>query len=566
MPTLFIYILQTSCAMALFYLLYISCFKKETFYRYNRLLLLSAFVFSAVLPLLPLPALRWAEKPAENTSPVSVYFSDNAHVQTPVQEVAAVHHWWDPLVQHAGAVLLTVYIIIAVLLLLIHLLQLLKIRRLAAAGNVYERNNIRYVQLSGITAPFSFLRTIFFDPNAHAQTELQHILRHEEAHVRQYHSADMLLSALYCCICWINPFAWGCKRALQLNLEFLADEAVIQTTDAPDAYQYSLLKIGMKEGRIAIVNHFSKSFIKNRILMMNKTQSPRLRTWRYLLLLPVLGLAAGLLAATAPSSTKNDTGSKYLATANGRIYGVVTPLTSDKDFAEMKEVLLTKGVTLSIPVLKRNEKGEITEIDFKLVADTWAMRETMEHPFTPYFFYCAPKESGIGPLPMMNCPRILQDLALAEGNGMAKGITSDSTFLNRFPGGEIAYRKTFAKNVRYPRASQEGKKAGVVTMQYKIQPNGAINDIEVLSTPDKALGDEVKRVVEMLPAFAAAPSGKVVTVSLRISFMLDNGAGEYIKGSDADNADIIVVGFLPKPISFIQPLTPSSFSGPSSPC
>lgn len=566
MPTLFIYMLQTSCAMTLFYLLYISCFKKETFYRYNRILLLSAFIFSAVLPLLPIPALRWAEKPVENASPVSVYFNDNAHVQTPVPEVAAAHHWWDPLMQHTGTILLTAYITIAAILLLIHLLQLLRIRRMAASGHSYEHNNIRYVQLPGITAPFSFLRTIFFDPNAHAHTELQHILRHEEAHVQQYHSADMLLSALYCCICWINPFAWRCKRALQLNLEFLADEAVIQTTDAPDAYQYSLLKIGLKGSPIAIVNHFSKSFIKNRILMMNKTQSPRLRTWRYLLLLPVLGLTAGLLAATAPFSAKNDTGSKYLATANGRIYGVVTPLTSDKDFAEMKEVLLTKGITLNIPVLKRNEKGEITEIDFKLIADTWSMRETMEHPFTPYFFYCAPKESGIGPLPMMNCPRSLQDLALAEGNGMAKGITSDSTFLNRFPGGETAYRKMFAKNVRYPRASQEGKKAGVVTLQYKIQPSGAINGIEVLQTPDKALGDEVKRVLEMLPSFAAAPSGKVVTVSLRISFMLDNGTGEYIKGSDADSADIIVVGFLPKPISFIQPLVPSSFFGSSSPC
>lgn len=566
MPTLFIYMLQTSASMALFYLLYISCFKKETFYRYNRILLMSAFIFSAVLPLLPIPALRWAEKPAENVSPVSVYFNDNAHVQTPVQNAAVAHHWWDPFLQHAGLILLTAYILVAAILLLIHLLQLLKIRRLAAAGKVYERNNIRYVQLPGITAPFSFLRTIFFDPNAHAHTELQHILRHEEAHVQQYHSADMLLSALYCCICWINPFAWRCKRALQLNLEFLADEAVIQTTDAPDAYQYSLLKIGLKGSPIAIVNHFSKSFIKNRILMMNKTQSPRLRTWRYLLLLPVLGLAAGLLAATAPFSAKNDTGSKYLATANGRIYGVVTPLTSDKDFAEMKEVLLAKGITLNIPVLKRNGKGEITKIDFKLVADTWAMRETMEHPFTPYFFYCAPKESGIGPLPMMNCPRVLQDIAVAEGNGMARGITSDSTFLNRFPGGETAYRKTLAKNVRYPRISQQNKKAGLVLLQYKIQPNGSINNIEVLLSADKALGEEVKRVVEQFPTFAADPSGKTVNVSLRVSFMLDNGSGEYIKGPDADNADVVVVGYLPKPISFIQPLAPSSFFGPSSPC
>lgn len=566
MPTLFIYILQASCAMTLFYLLYISCFKKETFYRYNRIVLLSAFICSAALPLLPLPALRWAQTPTENTSPVSVYFSNNAHVSTQISNTAIVRHWWDPLMQHATTMLVAAYIAVATILLLLHILQLLKIRRLVRAGNVYTRNNIRYVQLPGITAPFSFLRTIFFDPNAHAHTELQHILKHEEAHVQQYHSADMLLSALYCCICWINPFAWRCKRALQLNLEFLADEAVIQTTDAPDAYQYSLLKIGLAGSRVTIVNHFSKSFIKNRILMMNKTQSPRLRTWRYLLLLPVFALAAGLLAATAPSSTKNDAGNKYLATENDLLYGVVTRLTSDRDFAEMKEVLQKKGITLNIPTLKRNGNGEITEIDFKLVSGTWSMGEKMEDPFTPYFFYCGSKESGIGPFPMKNCPRNLQDLALAESNGTAKGITTDSTFLNRFPGGESAYRKTFAKNVRYPRVSQQSKTAGVVRLQYKLQSNGTINDIEVLESPDKVLGDEVKRVLGLLPSFAADPSGKTVTVSLRISFMLDNGAGGYIKGSDADNADIVVMGFLPKPISFIQPLALSFFDDPSSPC
>ncbi|MET3875175.1 M56 family metallopeptidase [Chitinophaga sp. OAE865] len=566
MPTLFIYILQTSCAMTLFYLLYISCFKKETFYRYNRILLLSAFIFSAVLPLLPIPALRWVEKPTENVSPVSVYFSNNPQVQTPVQEVAAVHHWWDPFLQHAGTTLLTAYIIIAAMLLLIHLLQLLKIRRLAASGNVYERNNIRYVQLPGITAPFSFLRTIFFDPNAHAHTELQHILRHEEAHVQQYHSADMLLSALYCCICWINPFAWRCKRALQLNLEFLADEAVIQTTDAPDAYQYSLLKIGMKESRIALVNHFSKSFIKNRILMMNKTQSPRLRTWRYLLLLPVLGLAAGLLSATSPlPEKKSPAGSKYLATDKDALYGVVTRLTTDDDLAEMQKVLKEKGVIVDIPTLKRDGNQEITGIEFRMTSARWSMSTTRD-PFGTYFFYCAPKEGAIGPIPMKNCPQSLLKVAIAESKEPLKGVTSDTSFINRFPGGETAYRKTVAKNVRYPRGSQQNKIAGVVALQYKIQPNGSINDIEVLFSPDKALGEEVKRVVEQFPAFAADPSGKTVTVSLRVSFMLDNGSGGFIKGQDADNADVVVVGYLPKPISFIQPLAPSSFFGPSSPC
>lgn len=386
MPTLFMYLLQASGTMAVFYLGYISCFKRETFYSYNRILLLSAFIFSAALPLLPLPAFHWSPKAPEPGAPATAYFIDNANAPAQVTAVAPVHHWWDLLVQHSGNILLVIYIAIAVILLIVHALQLWKIKRLANVGKAYVHNNIRYVQLSGITAPFSFLRTIFFDPNAHEHTELQHILQHEEAHVQQYHSIDMLLSSFYCCLCWINPFAWRCKRALQLNLEFLADEAVIKTTDAPDQYQYSLLKIGLSGNRMAMVNHFSKSFIKNRILMMNKTQSPPLRTWRYLLLLPVLILTAGLLSATRPNVT-DTTGNKYLAEENGILYGVITPSTSDKDFEEIKNVLAERNTTMKMPLLKRNANGNIDHIIFQISNSSASMSMHLaDEPMKTFFF------------------------------------------------------------------------------------------------------------------------------------------------------------------------------------
>lgn len=546
MPTLFLYILQASGSMALFYLLYIICFKKETFYQYNRILLLSAFVCSALLPLLPVPALQWKTTPVAESPSAAVYFNNNVYAATQMGEVTIVQHWWDPIIQHAVPMLLSVYIGVAILLLLVHVLQLVKISRLAKTGDSYTQNNIRYVQISGITAPFSFLRTIFFDPNAHEPTELQHILRHEEAHVRQYHSADMLLSAVYCCLCWINPFAWMCKRALQLNLEFLADDAAVQTFNTPSAYQYSLIKISTSRSPVAIVNHFSKSFIKNRILMMNKTQSPRLRAWRYLMLLPVLGLTAGLLSATSPTTTQESGAQKYLATEKGVLYGMVTRLTSDDDLADMKKVLAEKGITINVPVLKRNATGEIISIRF-VAQDTKrsTLGETLDQgPINPFFFYFGEKESGIGEIAGKNFPRSLINLALTESNGSVKGVTSDSTFLNRFPGGKEAYRKTIAKNTRYPRVSHDNNKVGTVTMQYKIQPSGAITDVEVLTTPDEALGDEVKRVVGLLPAFAADPAGKTVTVSLRAAFMLYGGTPErQIKGPDAENADIVIVGY-----------------------
>ena len=196
MPTLILYLLQASGAMALFYLLYISCFRKETFYRYNRILLLSAFVFSALLPLLPVPAVHWSKTTDPGSNNTQVYFVDQLH-NSPVQLTAPVTtHWWDPLVAHSTTVLLLVYAIVAVILLVAHGIQLWKIKRLAQSRDVYYRNHIRYVHIEKLAAPFSFLNIIFIDHNAYEHTEFKHILQHEEAHVKQYHSVDLLLSVL----------------------------------------------------------------------------------------------------------------------------------------------------------------------------------------------------------------------------------------------------------------------------------------------------------------------------------------------------------------------------------
>ncbi|NLR59872.1 hypothetical protein HGH93_17315 [Chitinophaga polysaccharea] len=543
MPTLFLYLLQASGAMALFYLLYISCFRKETFYRYNRILLLSAFIFSALLPLLPIPAIHWNKTAAPEPGNAQVYFADhlpNAAAQMSV----VVTHWWDPLLVYGTTILLVIYATVALCLVITHCLQLLKINRLAKSGDIYYRNRIRYVHIEKLTAPFSFLNTIFIDYNAYEHTEFKHILQHEETHVKQYHSIDMLLSAFYCCLFWINPFAWLCKKALQLNLEFLADDAVVTSSQAPADYQYSLLRIGTPRTPVAIVSHFSKSFIKNRILMMNKTQSPRLRTWRYLLLLPVLALTAGLLSATTTNMITQSGADKYLVTENGVVHGMITRLTTDQDLADMKAALAAKDIHLSVPVLKRNTSGEIISIKFDVKDKRSGLSDeiTEERPIPNFYFYLGPEESGIGPVPFKHTPKSLLARALKESSGPAKGITTDSTYLKRFPGGEEAYKKALSKNIRYPRYCQENDIIGEVMAQYTILADGTIEDAEVLIAPDKTMGEEVKRVIKALPSFRPDAGGKIVTVAFTASFMLEKG-GQFHKGPGSDNADIVVVAY-----------------------
>ena len=40
------------------------------------------------------------------------------------------------------------------------------------------------------------------------EDEKQEILTHEQTHVRQWHSIDVIISEIVNIICWMNPFAW----------------------------------------------------------------------------------------------------------------------------------------------------------------------------------------------------------------------------------------------------------------------------------------------------------------------------------------------------------------------
>ena len=278
--------------------------------------------------------------------------------------------------------------------------------------------------------------------------------------------------------------------------------------------------------------------------MMNKTQSPRLRTWRYLLLLPVLALATGLLSATTGNVVMDSGADKYLVTENGVIHGMVTRLSTDQDLADMKAALAVKDIHLSIPVLKRNAAGEIINIQFEAKDKRSSVTETLdEGPISPFFFYFGKTESGIGEMPFKHTPQSLLNRAIAESNGKTKGITTDSTFLNRFAGGKEGYAKFLARNIRYPRHCQENNIVGNVTAQYQILPSGEVTNAEVLLSPDKVMGDEVVRIIKMLPAFKADATGKTVTASLNITFQLEV-AGKTLKGPDTDrDGTVMVIGY-----------------------
>ena len=116
-------------------------------------------------------------------------------------------------------------------------------------------------------------------------------MTHECTHVNQWHSIDVIICELVCIICWVNPFVWLLKREVRHNLEYLADDTVLESGYDSRSYQYHLLGLAhTNRSATSLSNNFNMLHLKNRISMMNKKRSRSIGKTKYLIFIPVVGV------------------------------------------------------------------------------------------------------------------------------------------------------------------------------------------------------------------------------------------------------------------------------------
>ena len=278
MTDLLRYVLESSLCLAIFYAVYWLSLKNETYFILNRFYLVSAIVFSFIIPGLRV------------TSPFrSVRVPSGTVNLMPVREVSAPSFGW-------AEILLAVYAAGALLFLIrfvFHLFKLWSVIR--RCGWRYHRD-CKVISVDREFAPFSFLNFVFLNEGAVSPDDLERILAHERVHIQQGHSLDVLLMELVITLHWFNPFVWPYKKSLQETHEYLADDGVI--AQGFSAARYKLLVFEQHVGAqlFEFANNFKQSQIKRRLTMMSKIKS---RNAAKLKLLVVLPLASFLVLAFA---------------------------------------------------------------------------------------------------------------------------------------------------------------------------------------------------------------------------------------------------------------------------
>ena len=278
------YFLQANLYLVLFFLAYRLFLVQDTFLRRNRYYLLGSVLVALALPALSLLDFTPAEllpNVTESAQLAPVGELVRRWNGTANTEVEASYPAW---VWGYGAV--------SLILMGRFVYALSGLLYLVAKRGVRRQDRVWVVPLPEGQEPFSFCCFLFWSEEEEwTEDDRKHIWEHEQAHIRQGHSMEIILFELLHIVFWVNPVCVFYKQAIRQVHEYLADEAATQKVADKSVYASLLLGQFLGTSPISLSNYFmDKQFLKRRIMMLNQSPSRSKAKYKLLFLIPVICL------------------------------------------------------------------------------------------------------------------------------------------------------------------------------------------------------------------------------------------------------------------------------------
>lgn len=537
MTEFLIYQGKAAIALAVFYMFYRLLLSKETFHRFNRIVLLGTAALSFVLPLCVITFKEVVVVPAMTASS-ETFTGEVAGTSAMVPEVS------EPI----WTVILCSLFALGALAVLVHVVfSIIGIRRMIRSGSRQALESGETLIITETdTAPFSWMKYIVISREDY-ESGYSQILTHEKAHIALRHSWDILFVDMLTALQWFNPAIWMLKADLRALHEFEADDAVLRSGANIKEYQYLLIRKAVSKSGYSVANSFNHSTLKARITMMLNKKSSRMSAWKALYVIPLVGIS---LAATAETkvdyqyedqtSDNTELVEKYSTTVdkdtkksfkeknlkNGRItvdeennvvtmiyYGLdgkerqsqITGLPLGKESYFINGSFATKGaadialekdpdaVLLSTSLKNGNKVRAIISADYgKFVSGT------------------------------KDCSKPISTLVIKEGDEQPKKNEGKKAIPFQqvaqkpgFNGGDAnEFSKYVAQNVVYPESCRQSKIEGRVTLAFTVTETGKVADIKILKSVNDDLDREAVRVIAQSPLWTPGrdENGKVVPV------------------------------------------------------
>ena len=546
------YLLKVAICWLAFYVLYRLILEKTTFFKLNRAYLLITLLLGLVVPMVHI-SLGAPADPTEGSNwlPEVVVRANNLvnqpytlpEITIQVPSSAAWDIW--PWLYWGG-------VAYCLLRFLVGLFQLYNIYR---RGNKQAMGKYILVYSEEVKAPFSFMRCLFWPAELEDENlEREYMLRHEETHILQYHTLDVLFSEIIKAICWFNPLAYRYSQALRDVHEYLADAAVLQNANRKQ-YGHLLIRQSLSGPSIALVNHFSTSQLKKRIHMMMRKKTQGRAQLRYALSLPLLVGLGFLFAqinieAQVPTTSQNST---LPPPPPMMAPGVVEKGKAEAPYSSMsKEVVIRRDTVPSVA-----KEVVVTGYPFNAIPDKAIVVEGF--PLQPNQVkevvvqgYAlrpqAPQEVVVTGNPSRaNSAKEVVVVGYAPQRDSIPGeVFKVVEKMPEYPNGSTELLKFLAQNIRYPEMAKKENIQGMVVVQFIIGKDGTIIDPHVVHGIGGGANEEALRVVKMMPKWKPGiQRGQAVNVqfNLPIRFMLEGGVTE--KKAEASKEVFKVVEQMP---------------------
>tara|TARA_R110002126_G_C10410815_1_gene496595 strand:- start:5 stop:1225 length:1221 start_codon:yes stop_codon:yes gene_type:complete len=171
-------------------------------------------------------------------------------------------------------IIISIYMIIMTLLLLRFFINIKYYYKKIKNNEHKIFNGSKLILLNEPIIPHSFLNYIFLNEQDYINNKIpSELLVHEDAHLKQKHTLDILFIEIVNVLFWFNPILILYKRAIKLNHEFLADEVVNKQFNSVSYYQEILLQIASNQSKIALASPINYLITKKRLIMMTKNES-----------------------------------------------------------------------------------------------------------------------------------------------------------------------------------------------------------------------------------------------------------------------------------------------------
>ena len=287
-----VFILKSAITLALLYSCFFILLSKETFHRFNRVMLLGIMVAAFIVPMLHIttehPTIINEEvQLIENMTDSGIVFIYEDEATEPQPQI----NWVQ--------VMMWVYLTGVAVMLMITLIQVINLVRLMHRGiQQKDEQGNTIILINGEIPPFSIFHFIVMSVKDY-ESGRQYILTHEQEHIRLGHSYDLLLMQVLKTIQWFNPFVWFISRDLKTIHEYEADQAVINQGIDAKQYQLFLVKKVVGNRLQPFTNNLNHGSLKKRIAMMYQKKSNRWLMLKALFAIPVIALTISAFATPA---------------------------------------------------------------------------------------------------------------------------------------------------------------------------------------------------------------------------------------------------------------------------